>query len=349
MSTPLQVGISVGPNGLPIEEAVELAGRAEEAGLDIVGCGDAGAENLALMGAIAARTSSIELVSCALTWARTPVTLAAGARTLAELSKGRYRFAVGTMPRAWSEGWHGVDYSRPLERMRDYVAATRAALSARPGEPVNHAGPYYELRDYIAFGSPPEHSIRLHLAPSRPGMSQLAGEIADGALFNVVHSQDQLGSVLLPALARGLESAGRERSDVELGCLVFCAISESEDQALELLRPGIGLYFGVPYFTDLLRHHGFEAELEAGLAARAQQDDAAAVDAVSDRLVRAVGLAGSEAEVAEKLRAYEELVDWVLLCAPIAQTPDVVREQTVRIVERFGRTSDPTSCPSRPT
>lgn len=333
----LRVGISVGPNGLPLAAAVDLAVRAEAAGLDMVGCGDGSVENFALMGAIASETTTIELVSCALTWARTPATMAAGARTVAELSEGRYRFGVGTMPRAWSENWHGIDYSRPVERMRDYVAATRAALTAAPGVSVQHSGQYYELRDYVAFTEPPSEPIGLYLAPSRLGMARLSGEVADGAIFNVVHSREWLSDVLLPGVDHGLRKAGRSRDALDLGSLVFCSIADSESEAIELLRPGLSFYFGVPYFTDLLRYHGFDEELAAGVEARDQGDAAAATRAVSDRLVRSIALAGTRESVQAELRAYEQLVDWVLLCTPIGQPAAVAFEQASRIISAFGR------------
>ena len=335
----LKLGISVGPTGLTVAETVELAEAAEAAGLDMVGCGDGSVENFALMGAIASATSAVELVSCALTWARTPVTMAAGARTIADLSHGRYRCGIGTMPRAWSEGWHGIDYARPVERMRDYIAATRVALAARPGTPVSHRGSHYRLRELTAFTEPPERPIPLYLAPSRPGMARLAGEVADGAIFNVAHSLDWLRTVLIPALEHGLAAAGRERSEVELGCLVVCAIADSEQEAIELIRPGISFYFGVPYFDDLLEHHGFEAELEAGRAARADGDAEAAAQAVSDRLVRLVGLAGTASEVRERLRVYEGIADWVLVCAPIGLPAAIAREQSLRLLSTFGAAS----------
>ena len=139
------VGLTVGYGCLELPESVELARRADAAGIGIIAAGDGFVENFSTMGAIAASTSRAELFTSVVGWTRTPVTAALAATTLQDLSRGRYRLGLGTMPREWSEGWHDVEYSRPVSRMRDYVAAIRAAWSARPGEPVDHTGPYYRI------------------------------------------------------------------------------------------------------------------------------------------------------------------------------------------------------------
>jgi alkanesulfonate monooxygenase SsuD/methylene tetrahydromethanopterin reductase-like flavin-dependent oxidoreductase (luciferase family) len=102
-----------------LADALRLAETAEGAGFGIVTTGEGPAETFSLVGALAMRTTSVELFSSTATWTRTPVTTALAASTVAELTGGRYRLGIGAMPRAWSEKWHDVDYARPVERMRD--------------------------------------------------------------------------------------------------------------------------------------------------------------------------------------------------------------------------------------
>src|SRR5262249_34442267 len=164
----------------------------------------------------------------------TPVTTALAAATVAELSGGRYRLGIGAMPRAWSEEWHDVDYSRPVERMRDYVAAIRTAWRQRPGAPVSHAGPFYRFRHYARDPAPPDEvPVPIYLAALRPRMSALTGEIAEGVILNVQHTKDWLRDVLWPALYEGLERGGREAADLDVGILVMCVVDDDRAAAVE--------------------------------------------------------------------------------------------------------------------
>ncbi len=211
------------------------------------------------------------------------------ATTISELAQGRFRLGIGAMPDAWNRDWHDIAYERPVERMRDFVAATRAAWGSRPGAPVRHAGPFYRYREYARFDDPPPWPIPVYLGVTRPRMSELAGEIAEGVIFNSVHTVDWIQEVNWPAIDRGLERAGRAgagraagRAGFDAGVRVYCAISEDEAEAVHLLRRSLVFFLPVLYFHDLLRHAGFGAELERGLAAVAAGDAQAAELAMTD-------------------------------------------------------------------
>jgi alkanesulfonate monooxygenase SsuD/methylene tetrahydromethanopterin reductase-like flavin-dependent oxidoreductase (luciferase family) len=335
------VGIAVGFAGAPFEQSLELAAAAEAAGLDLVAVGDASADNFTLLGAIAARTSRIGLVSSIATWTRTPVTTALASKTVSNLSDGRYRLGLGPMPRAWAEDWHGIDYSHPVERMRDYVATLRAAWRADPSAPIDHAGPFYSIRAFPGHPGACSHEIEVHLAATRPRMASLAGEIADGVIFNAVHSLDWVTEVGRPALERGLQRTGRAREAVTIGILRICAVSDDRAEAYDLARRSLSFYFGVPYFEEMLRHHGFLAELEAGLDAKARGDEAARVAAVSDALVDAMCVAGTPQEVRAALARHDGLVDWIELAGSVGHPPAVARAQLERIIATVARAPAP--------
>lgn len=335
------LGILAHP-GVPLKDAVELAELAEAEGLGIVGTGDNGyAEAFGQLGAFAARTSAVELLSCAINWTRTPVTTAWAATTLAELSQGRFRLGIGAMPAAWNRDWHDISYDGPVERMRDFVAATRGAWASRPGAPATHDGPFYRYRAFARFDDPPPFPIPVYLGVTRPRMSELAGELAEGVIFNSVHTVDWIRDVNWPAIDRGLERAGRTGRDaVDAGVRVYCAISEDEAEAVHLLRRSLAFFLPVPYFHDLLQHAGFGAELERGLTAVAADDWDAAELAMTDDVVRRFAIAGTEAQVREQLRRYEGVADWAMFSGPRRYPAAVYREQMERIVRCFGPLCD---------
>ncbi len=264
------------------------------------------------------QTRRVELVTAIANWTRSPVTTALGASTLAELAPGRYRFGLGAIPPSWSQDWHGLDGSHPVERMRDFVAAVRAAWTSGPGRPAAHEGPFYSFRDYERPTEPAHGPIPLYLAGNRPRMIELAGEVADGAIFAFLHSAEWLREVGLPTVERGLARAGRSRSSFDVGHIVFCAVAGSEAEAYDLLRPGLAFHF--PRFRDILADHGFADELHG---------------AVSDRAVEAMCIAGTPQQVRDKLRRYEGIVDWPCLMPPLGLPPAVSREQVRRIIDAF--------------
>ena len=331
------VGFAVGHPGVSLPACVELAVAGDNAGLHAVGAGDGFIESFSILGAIAARTQRIRVLSTVATWTRTPVTTAVGAATLDELSGGRFGLGLGTMPKEWSEGWHDVSYERPVERMRDFVATIRACWAASPEAPLTREGTHYRVRGFAPLGVRPTRAIPIYLGTTRLRMTELAGEISDGVIVNHLNSVSWLREQALPALARGLERSGRDRSALDVGLAKYCAVAGSEAAAYDLLRPTLAFYFPVPYFADLLRHLGEDEALTRGQAAVTRGDMAAAAACISDEIVDAVAVAGTEAQVREKLHRYDGLADWIELMAPLGHPPAVTRGQIEAQIAAFGR------------
>jgi 5,10-methylenetetrahydromethanopterin reductase len=334
------IGLALGQPPAPLVDCLAIAERAEAAGFGILGVGDFLSDSFTFAGALAARTRQAELFTSIAGWTRSPVATAVAAVTAAELSDGRFRLGLGSMPQVWSEQWHDVDYTRPVERMREFVAAVRAAAGSSMGRPASFAGERYTFTDFARPSEGPGPPVPIYLGATRPGMTRLAGEAADGLIVNAVHSVSWLREVQLAALNEGLRSRDRARADVDVGILVMCAIDDDAARAAELARRAISFYFVAPYFRDLLEHHDFSRELEQGVSAAASGDQAAAMRAVSDELVDAVAVHGTPEDVRRKLERYKGLVDWIMLSPPIGHPSEVVLDQTERIVDAFSEPTD---------
>lgn len=97
-----------------------------------------GREPFAHIGFLLARSERITLATgIANVWARDPMTMAAGAKTLAESSGGRFLLGVGVSHAPLVEGLRGHAYRKPLEFMRTYLDAMQRApfLAVAPAEP----------------------------------------------------------------------------------------------------------------------------------------------------------------------------------------------------------------------
>jgi probable F420-dependent oxidoreductase len=93
-------------------------------------------------------------------YARDPMAMANGQRTLAEQSAGRFLLGVGVSHRPMVEGLRGHRYGRPVATMRAYLEAMREA-------------PYQAV--------PPPETPPTVVAALGPRMMALSGELADGA------------------------------------------------------------------------------------------------------------------------------------------------------------------------
>ena len=89
-------------------------------------------------------TSKIELGSAIMQIpGRTPAMTAMTAVTLDQLSNGRFRLGLGVSGPQVVEGWHGVEYGKPLARTREYISVVRDIIR-REGK-TTHNGEYYMI------------------------------------------------------------------------------------------------------------------------------------------------------------------------------------------------------------
>ncbi|MFT4087697.1 MAG: LLM class flavin-dependent oxidoreductase [Gordonia sp. (in: high G+C Gram-positive bacteria)] len=332
----LPVGLTVGHASEPFLRSIELAEQVEAAGLDFVSVGDAGSEAFALLGALAVRTRRIGLMSGIATWSRSPLTTAMAAKTVHNLSAGRFLLGVGPMPRNWATEWHGLSYDPVVGRMREYLRAVRACLDATPEHPADLAGQYFPVKAYPGHAVTPERRVPIALSATLPAMTRLAAELTDAVMLNTIQPWDWVTGPGRELVDEGLARGGRPRTSLEVGIMRFCAIHDDPAVAYDRVRRSIAFYYGIPYFRPLLAPFGFGKELDAGERALASGDRSAVIASVSDRMVDAIGIAGTADQVVERLEAYRGHVDWVQVSTGPNLPAGTAREQGERLVQVLG-------------
>src|SRR4051794_27010672 len=135
---------------------------------------------------------------------RSPLTLAAEARDLDELSDGRLVLGIGNGTRRMISDWHGQDPEAPAVRMEELVLVLRALWRLHEG-PVDHDGRFYRLHiaptgDLLA---PLRPEIPIYTAGVNPRMIEVAGRVADGLLGHALFTTGYIEDVVRPAIARG--------------------------------------------------------------------------------------------------------------------------------------------------
>ena len=93
-------------------------------------------------------------------YSRTPSTIAMGGITLDILSGNRTLLGLGVSTRPIIEDWHGMDFDKPLARMKEIVALLQLIWR---GNPVSFKGNFFNLSNFKLLHSPPRASIPIFL------------------------------------------------------------------------------------------------------------------------------------------------------------------------------------------
>ena len=239
------------------------------------------------------------------------------AATVDDLSGGRFILGIGSSHKVQVEAEHGVAYAKPLTRTRETVAAIRGLL--RDGA-LRYEGETFRIEQFDLWFAPRRPAIPVYLSAVLPKMTALAGEIADGLVLT--RSTLATASQARQSLAEGAARAGRDPAQIAVTTLLPAAVADSREEALAVLRPGLGFYLGFfPRYNRLVAESGFAEEAAAIAAAWARGDRDGAVRAVSDRMIDATSVAGTPAQCCARLEAYRASGIDVPILSPYARGP----------------------------
>ena len=268
----------------------------------------------------------------------TPLSLAAQAATLAQLSKGRFVLGLGTG--GYGPGfWASVGLpDRPIAVMREYVTEVRGLLAgqqvtagpivtragADPGAPGWPRSASLGLAAGTAAGAPEPAPV--YLAALGPQMLRLAGEIADGALLN--WATPERIAVSRERIDAGAARAGREPGAVPMTMYIRVCIDDDVAAARQAFGAQVlGYAMGQPGtppgagYRGLFAQMGFEAELTE-LEARRDRGVALPelVDAAPEEMLQAVGYygpaAGAPAAFARLSAGLDEAIVRIITARP---------------------------------
>jgi alkanesulfonate monooxygenase SsuD/methylene tetrahydromethanopterin reductase-like flavin-dependent oxidoreductase (luciferase family) len=265
-------------------DIVGWARRAEALGYEAVFIPESFNDSLAYAEAVALATSRLA-VGTAITniYLRHPTLLAQQAAAVQEFSGGRLVLGLGVGHRAVNEPL-GIDMGQPLARMREVIATLRRAWVKGPHQPRPAAPP------------------RLVAAALGVPMIELAGELADGVIFNLFPLARYPRA--LAALGRGAGRAARPAGTLEVYHFTTAYLADDRAAALHEARRMLARYASLPFYARMLAASGFAPEVAAIGAAWRARDVAAAEAAVSDAMADAVTLVGEPARCRERLAAY---------------------------------------------
>lgn len=311
--------------------ASAYAVEAERLGVDCIWSPEAwGHDAVTPLAFVAARTSRIRLGTGIMqVGTRTPALVAMTAMSLASMSGNRFILGLGVSGPQVIEGWHGIRFERPVQRMRETIEIVRRAIR---GERLTYQGSVYELPlaggegKALRSAARPRPDIPIYLATLTPRGLELTGELADGWLgtsFMPEHAR-----VFLDHLAVGAARAGRSLAQLELHAGGVVAFSDDVDTLITRRKPGIAFTLGAMgsrqhnFYNDAYRKAGYsEAAGEVQrLWLEGRRDEAAA--RVPDEMVLKTNLLGTEEMVRRRILAYRDAGITSLRVEPDGETLD---------------------------
>ncbi len=264
----------------PPATLIQWARAAEDAGLYGIFMTESNNDSLACSLALGMHTQRI-MLGTAITniYLRHPNLLANEAAAVQEFSGGRFVLGLGTGHREGNSAL-GIEMGEPLKRMRETVKTLRAMLEGkRTGLTVTRRLPLY-------------------LAGVSPPMVKLAGEIGDGVIFNFFPPQRVKEA--MAELADGARTANRDPSEVTAALFATAFISDDLEAARRPARKLLSRYAALRFYGNMMARAGFRREVE-GIRAAGRDADAA-IRAVSNDMIDATLLVGSESRVRERLQ-----------------------------------------------
>jgi F420-dependent oxidoreductase-like protein len=263
---------------------------------------------------MAARTSRIRLGTGIIqAGTRTPALVAMTAMSLASMSGGRFVLGLGVSGPQVIEGWHGIRFDRPVQRMREIVEIVRRAVT---GQHLTYRGKLYELPlrggegKALRSAAPPQPGIPIYLATLSPKSLEMTGEIADGWLgtsFMPEHAR-----IFTDHLAAGAARTGRSLAALDLQAGGTVAFGDDVERLIRPRKPGLAFTLGAMgsrqhnFYNEAFRRAGYEdvaVEVQRLWLAGKREEAAARVP---DELVLQTNLLGTDAMVRARLAAYRQ-------------------------------------------
>lgn len=318
----MRLGISLSYAGRKIDLPMDKVLRAERAGYDSAWVSEVyGSDAVSVASWILAKTERIRVGTAIMQIpARTPALAAMTAMSLDQLSGGRFICGLGNSGPQVVEGWHGLPYTKPITRAKEYIDIMRGIF--RRESPMTYDGDIYQLpyqgADGTGLGKPlksileASNSIPIYMASITPAGLTAAAQYADGVL-PIFYSPAKY-SAIQKDLEKGFALAGNGKSldNFDIAPLIPVVLGDDLDGCRSFIKAHIALYVGgmgsvkKNFYNDYVKKLGYEEE-----AVRIQQlylngDKEQAIALVPNELVDEIAFVGPKERMRDKAQDWKK-------------------------------------------
>jgi 5,10-methylenetetrahydromethanopterin reductase len=285
-----------------MSETVELAKQAEALGLHSFWLAEGYHSRSAVVRAalIAAATSQIKIGLGILSpHTRHPALLAMDAASLDEVARDRIVLGVGRVLNALRK--HAIDSRGTLQLVHESIEIIKGILG---GEQFQYRGNRFNIASPGSrLDLEPCGKVPVYVGATGPQMLRLAGQYADGVLFNYPCTPEFV-RYAMPIIEEGFSRAGRKLDDFDVAAYLLVSADNDEKAALNAAKRFVAQKLPTRH-SDMLRHAGVTAaEIRAVRESVEKFGLAKASTAIDDEVVRKVTIAGTPDQVVQGLTRF---------------------------------------------
>ncbi len=352
----MKVGVGLGVQNEDWAAAETWVQEVERLGVDSVWGGEAwGFDAFTPVAYLAGKTSKVRLgVGIAQVGTRTPASFAMTALALQSMTNDRFILGLGTSGPQVIEGWHGVPFNPPYTRLRETIEIIRLATS---GERVAYEGKVYQLPIPGGEGralrvAAPTREVPIYLATLGPRSLRMTGELADGWIASSFMAEH--AAVFIDEIRAGAEAAGRSLDEIDRvagGVVQFGDLEE----LIPPRKPGFAFEMGAMgspghnFYREAYSRQGYGELTEAVLKLWLERKREEAAALIPDDFVIKANLLGSDAEVADRIRAYRDNGITTLRIAPAGETMQERLDTLGRFMDLVGAVNAEAAAPAGST
>jgi probable F420-dependent oxidoreductase len=267
-----------------------------------------------LMLAVAAQElSTLELATgIALAFTKSPVATAYIAWDLQRMSGGRLVLGLGSQVKGHITRRFGMPFTKPAQRMKDYVGAMRACWNTwQTGAPLDFQSEHYNLSLMTPNFAPPplkNPHIPVLIAAVQEHMLQVAGEVCDGVRLHGMCTRRYLDEIAFPKLRRGFAKSGRPATEWDSfqisggGFLCVAPDNDSLARAVEKMKETIAFYGSTRSYRASFELDGWADRAEQLHRLSVQQKWSEMPKLVTEEMVHAFAAVGTYRDIAAEMK-----------------------------------------------
>jgi F420-dependent oxidoreductase-like protein len=324
------------------KEAVDRVVELEKVGLDQVWIAEAYSfDAISQVGYLAAKTNRVEIATGIVNvYSRTAALMAMTAAGCDYVSEGRFILGLGASGPQVIEGFHGVAYDKPMQRIKEYIEVCRNVWAREA--PLEYNGKTVQIplpagegtglgRPLKIINHPVRKDIPIWWASLKDKSVEATAEIADGWL-PIMFYPERYYNVWGDQLKAGLAKRDPSRKPLDISAGGILLIDESmtgdtQTKVLDNARPQMALYVGgmgargKNFYNDVCRDYGFEKEAVEiqDLYLDGKKEEAASK--IPGEWILNANLVGSPGFIRERVAAYKEAGVTVLSVNPVGPDP----------------------------